>query len=176
MSCGLDVFAFWFSFCLKSCWGIDCNQALTSTCFPTRLKLFLLPEPDPDYFAKIQGLELSIDRTPILTNMTLHPLKQTFQKASQELRMLPRSFSDCQSLTLNDKIRASQFVRNSQLCHWVATSLNHSQCLCLSLCRCLCIFFVFVLLLVGLLICLIKDTIKDTMNCPEKVMKISHFN
>ena len=35
----------------------------------------------------------------------------------QELRMLLRSLSDCQSLTLNDMIRVSQFVRNSQLCH-----------------------------------------------------------
>ena len=40
--------------------------------------------------------------------------------------MLPRSLSECQSLTLNVMIRVSQFVRNSQLCHLVAKSLNGS--------------------------------------------------
>ena len=38
-------------------------------------------------------------------------------KTSQELRMLFRSLSDCQSLIVNVTIGVSQFVRNSLLCH-----------------------------------------------------------
>ena len=48
-------------------------------------------------------------------------------KTSQELRTLSRSLSDCQSQTLNVRVKVSQFVRNSQL----YISLNCSQCLCL---------------------------------------------
>ena len=54
-------------------------------------------------------------------------------QTSQELRMLSRSLSNCQSLTLNVMISVSQFVRNSQLCQQVTKSLNRSQCLCLCL-------------------------------------------
>ena len=42
---------------------------------------------------------------------------RTHMKTSQELQMLPRSLSDCKSLTLNVMIQVSQFVRNSHLCH-----------------------------------------------------------
>ena len=35
----------------------------------------------------------------------------------QEMRMLPRSLSDCRSLTHDVMIQVSQFVSNSQLCH-----------------------------------------------------------
>ena len=38
-------------------------------------------------------------------------------KKSQELRMLSRSLSDCQSQTLNVMVRVTQFIRNSKLCH-----------------------------------------------------------
>ena len=37
--------------------------------------------------------------------------------------MLLKSLSDCQSLTLNVMIQVSQFVSNSQLCHYVTKSL-----------------------------------------------------
>ena len=47
-------------------------------------------------------------------------------KTSEELRMLSRSLSVCKSLLLNVMIQVSQFVSNSQLCHWVTNSLNHS--------------------------------------------------
>ena len=48
-------------------------------------------------------------------------------KTSQELRMLSRSLSECKPLTLSVMIQVSQFVSNSQLCHKVTNSLNHSQ-------------------------------------------------
>ena len=38
-------------------------------------------------------------------------------KTSQELRRLPRSLTDCESLFLNVMIHVSQFVSNSPLCH-----------------------------------------------------------
>ena len=41
----------------------------------------------------------------------------THLKTSQELRMLPRSLSDCQSLTLNVMIQIFQIVRMGQLGH-----------------------------------------------------------
>ena len=42
----------------------------------------------------------------------------TRNEASQELRRLSRSLSDCKSLTLNVMIQVSQFVSNPQLCHY----------------------------------------------------------
>ena len=48
-------------------------------------------------------------------------------KTSQELRMLCRSLTDCESLLLNVMIQVSQFVSNSQLCHKVTDSLTRSQ-------------------------------------------------
>ena len=51
-------------------------------------------------------------------SITFNPQKSTFlYKTSQELRMLSRSLSDCQSLTLNVMIQVSQFVSDSQMCH-----------------------------------------------------------
>ena len=49
--------------------------------------------------------------------------------------MLSMSLSDCKTVksTLNDRIAVSKFVRNSQVCHLFAKSLNHYQCLSLSL-------------------------------------------
>ena len=47
-------------------------------------------------------------------------------KPLQELQMLSRSLSDCQSLSLKVMIRVSLFVWNSQLCHLVAESLTMS--------------------------------------------------
>ena len=38
-------------------------------------------------------------------------------QTSQELRMLSRSLSDCESLLLNVMIQVSQYIRNGQLCH-----------------------------------------------------------
>ena len=38
-------------------------------------------------------------------------------QTSQELRMLSRSLSDCESLLLNVMIQVLQFIRNGQLCH-----------------------------------------------------------
>ena len=38
--------------------------------------------------------------------------------------MLSRTLSECQSPALNVLIRVSQFVRNSQLCHYVTKSIN----------------------------------------------------
>ena len=43
------------------------------------------------------------------------------------IAMLSRSLSDCKSLTPNAMIQVSQFVCNSQLCHYVTKSLNRSQ-------------------------------------------------
>ena len=45
-------------------------------------------------------------------------------KPLQELQMLSRSLSDCQSLSLKVMIRVSLFVWNSQLCDRVAESYN----------------------------------------------------
>ena len=59
-------------------------------------------------------------------------------KTSQEMQMLSKSLSNCQSLTLNVMISVSHFVRNNQLCHQVTKSLNRSQYLCLCFCVCLC--------------------------------------
>ena len=54
-------------------------------------------------------------------------LQQLIYETSQELRMLSKSLSDCKSLLLNVMIQVSQFVSNSQLCHYkVTNSLNHS--------------------------------------------------
>ena len=47
-------------------------------------------------------------------------------KPLQELQMLSRSLSDCQSLSLKVMIRVSLFVWNSQLCDRVAESLTMS--------------------------------------------------
>ena len=47
-------------------------------------------------------------------------------KPLQELQMLSRSLSDCQSLSLKVMIRVSLFVWNSQLCQLVAESLTMS--------------------------------------------------
>ena len=45
------------------------------------------------------------------------------QQTAQELRMLSNSLFDCQSLTLNIKIRVSQFIGNSPLCQkWPYTA------------------------------------------------------
>ena len=53
-----------------------------------------------------------------------------FQKSLQELRMLFRSLSDCQLLTLN--VMISVFVRNSRLCHlFIKSPPLHCLCLCL---------------------------------------------
>ena len=49
------------------------------------------------------------------TSMKIIFLK--LEKTLQELRMLSRSISDCQSQSLNDRVKVSQFVRNSQTCH-----------------------------------------------------------
>ena len=43
--------------------------------------------------------------------------RENKRKTLQELRMLSRSLSDCQSLALNVMARVSQFVRKSQLWH-----------------------------------------------------------
>ena len=56
-----------------------------------------------------------------------HFTKSFSIKTSQELRMLSRSLSECKPLTLSVMIQVSQFVSNSQLCHKVTNSLNHSQ-------------------------------------------------
>ena len=40
------------------------------------------------------------------------------RQTSQKLRMLSRSLSDCQSQILKVRVQDSQFVRNSQLCHY----------------------------------------------------------
>ena len=50
-------------------------------------------------------------------------------KTSQELRMLSRSLSDCQSLALDDMIQLSQFVRNSQLSSLLTAAVPIFGCL-----------------------------------------------
>ena len=47
----------------------------------------------------------------------VHIQRDRLFEKSQELRMLSRSLSDCQSLALNVMIQVSQFIRNRQLCH-----------------------------------------------------------
>ena len=59
------------------------------------------------------------------------------KETSQELWMLSRSLSACQSLTHNVMMSVSRFVRNSQLCHQVTKSLYSSQVFWLCLCLCL---------------------------------------
>ena len=57
--------------------------------------------------------------------------------------MLSGSLSDSQNTRLNVMIWIPQFVRNSQVCHWVTKSLNRSQRLCLCFRICLCLLVVF---------------------------------
>ena len=71
-----------------------------------------------------------MENNQVIPNIiALAPVSET----SQELRMLSRALSECQSL--NVMIRVSQFVKNSQLCNYVTKALKRSLCLCLFLCH-----------------------------------------
>ena len=63
---------------------------------------------------ELEGTISDCQILPVLTEATIQI--QTIAK-SATVRMLSRSLSDCQSLTLNVMIQVSQFVSNSQLCH-----------------------------------------------------------
>ena len=68
----------------------------------------------------------SIDANTFLLTVVIARMQLVCVKTSQELQMLSPWL---QSLTLNVMIRVSQFVRNSELCHLFAKSLNRSRCL-----------------------------------------------
>ena len=61
------------------------------------------------------------------------PISSFTTKTSQELGMLSRSLSDCQSLTPNVMITVSQFVRNCKLFHYVTKLFSMSLSLSLYL-------------------------------------------
>ena len=56
--------------------------------------------------------------------MFLPSLDKSHFCRKQELRMLSSSLSDCKSLLLYVMIRVSQFVSNSQLCHYITKLLS----------------------------------------------------
>ena len=87
------------------------------------------------YVSKISNVAKSAQNHPGKTLHPLIPLGNAHLETTHFFKKGLPSLFDCQSLNLCVMGRKSQFIRNSQLCHWVTKSLNRSQCLCLCLVR-----------------------------------------